>query len=68
MPGAPDDDEILRGLERRRVDLGRRANDESVRAGDRLKQLLRRQSQLDVDLVAGVAKLLETRLSNLLGD
>ena len=58
----------LRGLQRRRVDVGRGANDEGVRPGDRLEQLLRGEAQLDVDLVAGVAKLLETRLSDLLGD
>ena len=66
--GPSDDDEVLGGFERGGVDLGRRADDEGVRARHRAGQLLGREPKAHVDLVAGVAQLLETGVGDLLGD
>ena len=66
--GASDHHEVARGVQRRGVDLGGRANDQRVRAGYRLEELGRRQAQSDVDLVTGVAQLLETGVSDLFGN
>jgi hypothetical protein len=54
-PRAPDHDHVTGRFEGRGVDVGRRADDQGVRAGNRFEELGRRQTQLDVDFVTGVA-------------
>jgi len=65
--GATDHDELVGGLQRRGVDLGRRADDERVRSHDCRAQFFGGQPQSDVDVVARVAQLLESRVGDLLG-
>ena len=67
-PGAPDHDHVLGGLERGGVDVGRRTDDQRVRAHDGLEKLLGRQPELDVDLVTGVSQFLKAGVGNLFCD
>ena len=51
--GAADHEQLVGGLEDRLGDFGGRTHDQRVRALDRIAQLVGRQAQLHVDLVAG---------------
>jgi len=65
---APDDDEVLCRGEHGLGDLGRRSDDQRVRAGHCGEQVLGRKTQPHVDLVAGLSQTPEAALSNLFGD
>ena len=65
--GPTDDDEVGTCLEHVRRDLGRGADDEAMRAGHRLPQLVGREAQALFDLVARFPKVGEAARGQLLG-
>ena len=67
-PGPADDDEVAARVEHLGGDLGRAADHERGRAGDRLEELLGRQALADVDLEARGAHRVEAAGRDLLGD
>ena len=66
--GPADDHEVGAGGEHLAGHRGGRADDEGVRPRHRAQQLLGGQAELHVDVVAGVAQLLQPGLGDLFGD
>ncbi len=58
--GPSDHDEVRRGVEQVGGDLGRRPDDECVGTDDRLRHLVGRQIEPDVDIVSGRAETVQT--------
>jgi hypothetical protein len=67
-PGPTDHDEVLRGRQHVGGDVGGRPDDQRVRAGHRLEELLRGEIELEIHLVAGGAEPVEPAVGDLLGD
>ena len=66
--GTTDDDEVTARRKHRVVDFCRRSDDESLGAGDRLDQLVWRETEAHVDLMAGGRHHFDAPGAQLLGD
>jgi len=68
MPAAAHHDHVSRCVEDRSGHVGGRADDQRVGAGDDGEQLVGREPEADVDVMAGLTEAVEATLRDLLGD